>query len=237
MVRDAVDDGSFKTPPEVKTNCVRVHYDDGSHVDIPVYRKSEDAYGNDLYEIASSEWKKSDPKGVNNWFEECLNERTEDGRSQMRELIRLDKGYCKNRPGYSLPSGFVLSVLVDEKYLDYDERLDRAFRNLITAIKDRLRINLSVDHPVVDERLAEYDDPKCKKLRELFSTSIAQLSVLDLPNCKRSKALKAWKKVFNTDYFDKSIEKAEEEEKKSAAAVLAAVPIMPKPYGDEGEKD
>ncbi|MCB1092958.1 MAG: hypothetical protein KDL87_15580, partial [Verrucomicrobiae bacterium] len=36
MVRDAVDNGAFKTPPQVKTNCVRVQYDDGTHVDIPV---------------------------------------------------------------------------------------------------------------------------------------------------------------------------------------------------------
>src|SRR5262249_36820625 len=29
MVRDALDDGSFKTPPEVRTNCVRVYYEAG----------------------------------------------------------------------------------------------------------------------------------------------------------------------------------------------------------------
>src|SRR5437763_649731 len=29
MVRDAVDDGSFKTPPEAKKNCVRVYYEEG----------------------------------------------------------------------------------------------------------------------------------------------------------------------------------------------------------------
>jgi hypothetical protein len=29
MVRDAVDDGKFKTPPEVRSNCVRVYYEKG----------------------------------------------------------------------------------------------------------------------------------------------------------------------------------------------------------------
>src|SRR5688500_13765410 len=42
MVRDALDDGSFKTKPEVRKNCVRVYYNDGPHVDIPVYRKKKD---------------------------------------------------------------------------------------------------------------------------------------------------------------------------------------------------
>ena len=38
MVCNALNDGSFKTPPEVRLNCVRVYYDAGYHVDIPVYR-------------------------------------------------------------------------------------------------------------------------------------------------------------------------------------------------------
>jgi len=125
MVRDAVHDESFKTPPEVKTNCVRVHYDDGTHVDIPVYRKTSKADGSDFYEIASSTWKESDPKGVNNWFDERISLRGVDGKDQMRVLIRLIKAYCKHRPSYNLPSGFVLTVLVDEKYWNHDKRLDR----------------------------------------------------------------------------------------------------------------
>ncbi|HUA84910.1 MAG TPA: hypothetical protein VMB85_13700 [Bryobacteraceae bacterium] len=34
MIRDAVDDGSFKTKPEVRENCVRVYYEEGFHVDL-----------------------------------------------------------------------------------------------------------------------------------------------------------------------------------------------------------
>src|ERR1700722_17912837 len=32
MVRDVIDDGSFKTPPEVRNHCVRVYYEAGYHV-------------------------------------------------------------------------------------------------------------------------------------------------------------------------------------------------------------
>ena len=39
MVRDAVDDGKFKQAPEVRSNCVRVLYEAGYHVDLPVYRR------------------------------------------------------------------------------------------------------------------------------------------------------------------------------------------------------
>jgi hypothetical protein len=233
MVRDAIDDGAFKTPPEVKTNCVRVHYNDGSHVDIPVYRKITETGGSERFEIASSTWKKSDPKGVNGWFDTQIGLRVGDASDQMRTLIRLIKAYCKHRPGSSLPSGFILTVLVDEKYWNHDPRLDRAFRNVITAIRDRLAIRKRVPHPVVDENLAEESDKKCAKLQELLTTSLENLTVLDRANCRRSEALKAWKKVFNTNYFDQAISDAEVDEKRAASAAVASVAVMPKPYASK----
>jgi hypothetical protein len=42
MVCDAVQDGRFKKAPEVRQNCVRVYYDEGHHVDMPIYRESQD---------------------------------------------------------------------------------------------------------------------------------------------------------------------------------------------------
>lgn len=94
MVRDALDDGCFNDAPEVKTNCVRVHYNDGSHVDVPVYRKKVDELGNTQYEIASATWRESNPKGVNTWLNDALNNRTQSGQEQMRTIIRLLKSYC-----------------------------------------------------------------------------------------------------------------------------------------------
>lgn len=63
MVRDAVDDGRFKTPPEVRGNCVRIYYDAGYHVDMPAYRRvvTKNFFGNETvhYELASADWKRS----------------------------------------------------------------------------------------------------------------------------------------------------------------------------------
>jgi hypothetical protein len=213
---------------------VRVHYNDGSHVDIPVYRKTMQVGGGETFEIASSVWRDSNPKGVNRWFNDRLELRSAEARDQMRILIRLLKAYCKHRLGYSLPSGFVLTVLVEESYWTFDPRLDRAFRNLISAIRNRLAITKQVKHPVVDENLAESGDPKCTKLQELLTISQDQLSVLDRANCRRSESLKAWKKVFNnTDFFDQAISDAETEEKRAACAAVASVAVMPKPYASE----
>jgi hypothetical protein len=56
MVCKALSSGTtFKTPPEVRNNCVRVFYNDGFHVDVPVYRSYEKD-GIDIKELASSTW-------------------------------------------------------------------------------------------------------------------------------------------------------------------------------------
>ena len=192
MVRDAVDDGSFKTDPEIKTNCVRVYYDDGPHVDIPVYRSTTDWIGNDKYELASVDWKDSDPEGVNRWFREWVKAKKAGSMEHSRELIRLLKSICKNRPSYTtLPSGFVLTVLVQECYQSSDGRLDIELRKLIEAVHRRLENNLMVAHPVVSGEWLIDDDTKhrTEKLRELLGWAVETLATLDRPNCTRCRRL------------------------------------------------
>lgn len=100
MVRDALDDGSFKKKPEVRTSWVRVYYDAGYHVDVPVYRvrteKSPSGEDITIVELASTDWKRSDARDVTEWFEE-ENEKqspdTENGR-QLRRITRDIKKYA-----------------------------------------------------------------------------------------------------------------------------------------------
>jgi len=227
-VRDAVDDGSFKTKPEVRTNCVRVYYNDGPHVDIPVYRKLKDG----TKELASSDWKISDPDGVNRWFKDSIASKAGEGApEQMRTNIRLLKNFCINRPSSGLPSGFVLTVLVNETYTASDDRLDRSFRNVLIAIHRRLCASLEVRHPVVDEWLTEGpSDPKTAQLRSLLQAAINDMAVLDRSNCLRSEALKAWKKVFKTDHFDEAINEAEADEKCRASVAVTGLTYVAKPW-------
>lgn len=239
MVRDAVDDGSFKTDPEIKTNCVRVYYEDGPHVDIPVYRSTTDWIGNEKYELASADWKESDPKGVNKWFREWTKAKKVSGIAHSRELIRLLKAMCKNRPSYTtLPSGFVVTVLVRERYRCADGRLDIELRKVIEAIHRRLGENLTVEHPVVHGEwlIDAATTHRTAKLRELLGTAVEALSVLDRANCALSDALKAWRVVFNTDFFDQAIKDAEADEKKRTQVGAAAVAAAPKSYGCSGRR-
>lgn len=226
MVQDAVDDGSFGTPPEVKTNCVRIVYSDGLQVDMPVYRReTEEAQA--VMELASGDWKESDPQGVTDWFQAAR-----ETQPFLRQLVRLFKSFCKNRPSYPLPSGFVLTVLAHECYRGESDRLDENLRRTIEEVHARLTVKLTVRHPVVDEWLiADVVDSRTAKLRDLLDTAVEDFQELDLPNCTRSRALKVWKKVFHTDYFDSVIKEAEGKEKEKTAGVVAALgSSRPKPW-------
>ena len=201
MVKNAVDDNSFKKSPEVRKNCVRVYYDKGYHVDIPVYRKLYD----DTLELASSDWKESDPCAVTNWFNDEVKKQSPDSENgrQLRRIVKLIKSYKNSRDSWKsqMASGFVISALVVECYVS-DDRDDISFYKTIRAIHNRLQYDLEVDHPVLDEKLTNgYDDAKTKFLRNKLSQALQNLEILLECNCCKQKAFNAWYKVFQHQYW------------------------------------
>lgn len=213
MVRDALDDGSFKNKPEVRTNCVRVYYDAGYHVDIPVYRmrveKSASGEEMTIVELASADWKRSDARDVTEWFNE-ENEKqspdTENGR-QLRRVTREIKKYARSRESWidKILSGFGITKLVTECFRGNAAREDEALVNTIRAIRDRLVQDLIIKHPVTpNETITKgSDDASARFLRDRIKEGLESLKVLDDPSCTRTQALAAWDKFYATDCFSK----------------------------------
>jgi hypothetical protein len=230
MVCEALRDDKFKKQPEVLKNCVRVYYQEGHHVDVPVYRHVDGESEANGYELASSDWKKSNPQGVTRWFEGCLAQTAsadDDSDHQMRREVRLMKAFCRSRESWEMPSGFILTKLVTERYYGFRKREDEALYAIMLAIKLRLDGGLIVQHPVLTgETLTKTsDDADMRLLREKLEWAIEKLSVLHNANCTRKAALKAWKEVFDTDYFDDSI--AEGSDKVSTFGIMTSTPKDP----------
>lgn len=229
MVCKALEDDSFSKKPEVLKNCVRVYYAEGHHVDVPVYRESG-AEGAEICEIASSDWRKSDPADINEWFEDQValkKSSNDDDDTQLRRLVRLLKRYTNSRESWNLPNGFILTVLTNEAHLSFEAREDRAFYNLLVSTRNRLRFNLVVRNPVQDEILTKDDpDPKMVALKEKLDEAITTLQVLFDPKVTRKEALKAWAKVFNTDYFDSEINADEEESARASVVMGSSTPSL-----------
>ncbi|MFC3692514.1 cyclic GMP-AMP synthase DncV-like nucleotidyltransferase [Chenggangzhangella methanolivorans] len=220
MVRDAVDDGKFKRAPEVRSSCVRVFYEKGYHVDLPVYRRvvTDTVFGEEVhYELAaSSGWKRSDARDVSEWYEDeraaCA-----DG-IQLRRINRDLKKYARSRYSWrgAILSGFGISVLTTERFR-VNDREDRALYDTMVAIRDRLNWDLVVTHPVTpgDTITSGSDDAKARRFREKLTEAIDTLAPLFAADCTREKALKCWDKVFATTFFS---ERLEEEQRAHVAA-------------------
>lgn len=236
MVRDAVDDGSFKRSPEARKNCVRVYYEAGYHVDIPVYRRvvtknwlgGEDVH----YELAASDWKRSDARNVTEWFvgeNKRQSPDTSNGR-QLRRICREIKKFSQSHTSWKsqIAGGFMITKLVTECYRANAAREDTALYNTMRAIRDRLNYNLVVQHPVTpNETITKgSDDPKARFLRDKLPDALSWLEVFFSPNCTRKDALAAWDKVFNTTYFTGKLE-AEKKNALQQAAARVTTPSQP----------
>lgn len=213
MVCDAVNDGSFKTPPAVRPNCVRVQYSEGYHVDLPCYRRvvTKNALNQEVvhHELAASDWKRSDARDVTSWFEGESNKLAADkvNGGQVRRVVREIKKFARSRPSWkgSILSGFGITKLVTECYSANADREDKSLHDTMKAIRDRLNGHFVVKHPVTpDDTITKGDkDPKAVFLRDKLSDALKWLEPVFKTDCTRKDALKCWDDVFNTDFFSK----------------------------------
>ena len=205
MVCVALQDSRFNRQPEMRKNCVRVYYNEGHHVDIPVYRERQGFFGDIILEIASAdEWKRSDPEAVTDWFNKAVVAKspdTSDGR-QMRRITRLLKAFARSRASWNMPSGFVISKLVHDEYVPNPERDDVALYETMAAIHGRLQYDLDVEHPVLDEMLTETAEDACMvHFRLRLGDALKKLSILFSGDCSNRDAAEAWDAVFGGSYF------------------------------------
>ena len=230
MVRDAVDDGKFNQAPEVRSNCVRVLYEAGYHVDLPVYRRvvTETFFGAVVhYELAaSSGWKRSDARDVSKWYED-ERAKAADGQ-QLRRINRYLKKYARSRQSWraGILSGFGISVLVVECFRHH-EREDRALYDTMVAIRDRLNLSLVVAHPVTpgDHITAGSDDARARTFRDKLGDAIDALQPLFDTDCTRKRALKCWDKVFATTFFSERLED-EKRDSMGAPTIVTSATVL-----------
>lgn len=215
MVKKALEDKRFNKKPEIKSNCIRVFYEEGHHVDIPAYRKYINSIGKEMQEIASYDgWILSDPKRINVWFLnliEQLNKKLEDAGGQLRRMIRLLKRFSKSRgDSWDMPSGIKLTMLAAECFQP-EIRDDVAFYKLIDNLYKRLVSSLIVEN-LADQRFPREkltrtnSDINMIFLRDKVKEALDKLKVLNDTN-EIDIARKAWDWVFQSDGFFEAYDK------------------------------
>lgn len=228
MVCDAMQNNRFNRPPEVMKNCVRVYYEEGHHVDMPVYRQYQGEDGEIVQELASSDWEESDPEAITRWYNDAVIEKspdTDNGR-QMRRVTRLIKKWARSRSSWKMPSGFIISVLVDECYVPKEGRDDKALYETLKAIRNRLSWKKKVQNPVNGDLISDGKEAQLQKMYDELDKALNEvLNVLEDPNCSYEDAMKAWNKFFNDDFFKEQIEESSESQRD-----FESVKVMAKPW-------
>jgi len=203
MVCEAMQDDRFKNPPKVLKNCVRVYYNEGHHIDMPVYR----IYEKDakiIQELASTDWKDSDPESITSWYNKAVIDKSPDTNNgrQMRRVTRLGKYFMNSRSSWNMPSGFIFSVLVDELYVKSLDRDDESLYQTLKAIRDRLSWNKNIYNPVNGDLISGGKEAQLTKLYDELDFHLTNtLGILENSFCTEEEALKAWSKFFKDDFF------------------------------------
>ena len=217
MVRDALQDSSFNKQPEIHNNCVRVFYEAGHHVDVPVYRKFNADEDNEYQEIASATgFLKSHPTEINIWFferVEALNKLRAGAGSQLRVMVRLMKRFARSRDDkWDMPNGLKLTMLVEECYQTAYLRDDEAFYWLLATLKTRLAFSLEVENRAQskwpkDKLTKTANDANMIELRTHVGEALVQLGVLHTSTCTKTQARTAWDWVFQSEGFFEAYDK------------------------------
>lgn len=194
--------GQFTEDAEVKTNCVRIKYVTGYHVDFAVYRRFKENGSNDYtYEHAGNEWSKRDPKAITAWFQDEVKNKG----TRLRKVVRLSKMFCKSRSFWvNMPGGFIQSVLCVEKYDTVHSRIDEIFYNTLVSIKDRLELENEIYNPTdfsMSLLTAQNHYDKVNYWKNRLEDKLKSLDVLFENDCTFSKACRAWNGFFQHDFW------------------------------------
>ncbi|MAS35505.1 MAG: hypothetical protein CL610_15950 [Anaerolineaceae bacterium] len=207
--------GNFKQPPEARTNAVTVWYAGGYHIDLPVYRRFFDMFGNEIIEHAGCEWTRRDPAEINDWFKEQVAAQSpspDNGASvekgQMRRIVQLLKMFARSRASWALPGGLLISVLVSERYQSDCDRDDVALYNTMTAIRSRLQWNTEILNPVdLSLKLTDTTEHVNEVIRfkEKLGKALDWLEPVMKHDCEELDAYKSWNQVFQHDYWSELV--------------------------------
>ncbi len=228
-VYESVEDYTNQKPIK-KNTCVRVIFADGHHIDLPIYYKKDG-----LIELAhkSKGWIESDPKEFYEWFND-----EKANKYRLESIVRCLKAWKNFRENKNtnlkLPSGFELTILATNNYVDADN-LDEAFRETLRAINTELNRygGFKCYRPTTPKEEDVFEDYSETRKNNFLN---ALKSLLD--DCDKAKNEKNFKKASEYlrdnqfgDRFPLGDDEDEESKSNALYSSLGSAMVKPKPYG------
>ncbi len=222
-VYNATDNHTTK-PNQDKTTCVRVLFQSGRHIDLPIYYQ----YANNIYLAHKTKgWIESNPVAFSNWF----NNKATDQLKRIVRALKAWKNFRENKnTNLKFPSGFALTILATNSYYksDFD---DEAFLKTIQSIYENLDNNFECLRPTTPKNEDIFEDFSDTR-EDNFMSALKSLvkdaeKAYDEPNYKI--ASEYLQNQFG-DRFPTGKNKDSKDRVKKLSSVFAAATIKPKPY-------
>jgi hypothetical protein len=227
-IMDAVEGQTSTFDPEDKTTCVRVLYSDGHHIDLPIYFKEE---GEGIVPTLAHKikgWIDADPLAFTNW----LKKKTDD-KPQILRLIKYMKAWKVYRESCrsdkSFPSGFLLSVLVCNHYIEND-RDDISFKETLSNMHTKLNAYNGFNcyrptTPTDEDLLASYShkDYFLEQLKGLVDGG-----TIALKTSNQKESCEKWQSFFGSRFNCTTAK--DEDEKKSVSPAFVGTAAKSRPW-------
>lgn len=193
-------DGVTDAIPVHKKKCIRVDYQAGYNIDLPVMVYDHETMEHPKLAVKDSDFKNDDPREFINYYRDNKTD-------QMTRLVKYLKSWCDNKRE-NMPSGLAMTVLALNHYLPND-RDDVALKFLLVEIESALNSFFKCVMPTTpgDDLFADYSETQRNNFLDNLRSFISDAkSAIEETN--QLKASLLWKKHLG-DRFPKGEDKDE----------------------------
>jgi len=216
-VKNAVE-GTTNATPVHKKKCIRVSYQAGYNIDIPVFVFDENIEEHPNLAVKNSDFQKDDPKEFVDYF---LQHKTE----QMVRVVKYLKSWCDYKR-QEMPSGLVMTVLALNHYQE-NSRDDISLKFTLIEIEKALKYIFECIMPTTphDDLFVNYSETKKSNFMTNLSSFIEDArKAIDEKNMLKASNL--WKKHLG----DRFPEGDDVDEEFSSRSKLESIIGSSKPY-------
>lgn len=212
-VMNAVD-GTTDASPVHKNKCIRVNYQAGYNIDLPVLVFDKEVDEHPQLAVRDDGFCDDDPK---EFVEYCTSHDVGKNNlhNQKHRMVRYLKAWCDNVRD-SMPSGVSMTVMTMNHYM-YNERDDVALKFLLVAMESALKLSFACYMPTTpcDDLFANYSESRKQKILDRLHSFVEDAKeAVNEPN--QLKASKLWRKHLG-DRFPLGEDKSEDAAAKASA--------------------
>lgn len=220
-VKDAVE-GTTDATPSHKNKCIRVDYQSGYNIDLPVFLFDKETDSHPQLAVKNDGWQEDDPK---EFIEEYNSKKDSDG--QLQRIVKYLKSWSDHKRE-KMPPGLAMTVLAMDHFQS-NGRDDVSLKYTLIEIENKIENNFHCYMPTTpkDDLFADYDETRKDNFLNNLSSFIsdAKKAVDDEKN--QLSASKLWKKHLGDRFPDG---KDENKESTNASKLGLTIGSSTKPY-------